>query len=158
MTTLKPSRIRTFLWTSAIFSALIHFTSWVMEDNRHAFHPFEMAQFAIFGGMFFGFFSALFFTPGKITWDASRIQIHTLTGSCDFPWQHLEAYSGFAFWGLNVSLIKFRGRQTYQIWPIGFKRAEWKHFQQFLKQHHSEKKTWIWLGPWPVRFWKKEAR
>jgi hypothetical protein len=152
--TLEPSYpqafFKTFLWVFiliTLFSGLVpHFQGKVVSLE-------DVLSPAIIGGSFFSILVAVMFTPREITWNEERIKIRALfPGSGDFHWGQLEAWSPY---GRGTFLIKFEGKQAFQISPAGFRKKDWKTFRSFLDLRFLNKKTLFWVGVTPIRFGKK---
>src|ERR1700761_2973538 len=117
--TLKPKYFlafgKTFAWA---FVCIVLSTGVVPYLRGKGFHTADVLGMGAFAGVFFGIFVALFFTPREITFDDERFRIRALfPGSGEFAWQQLEAWSPR---GRGTFLIKFEGKQAYQIAPFGF--------------------------------------
>jgi hypothetical protein len=152
--TLKPNYLRaiikTFLWFFALIAIISCIVPYFQDKEVRAS---DILPWAPLMGVVFGIFVAVFFTPREITWDDESIKIRALfPGSGDFKWRQLEAWSPY---GRGTFLIKFEGKQAFQIAPAGFRSADWKVFRSFLQSRFPEKKTSMWLGVMPVRFGKK---
>lgn len=153
--TLKPNYLYAFLKAYVwFFILIILFSGVVPYFQGKAVKLDDVLPPAVLGSAFLGIFVAVMFTPREITWNEERIKIRALfPGSGDYAWEQLEAYSPFGR-SAATFLIKFEGKQAFQIAPFGFRTDEWKAFQSLLRQRFPKKKTWIWIGPMPVRFWK----
>lgn len=125
--TLEPSRIRSFLWSFLIIYVLLVIL--LPSSGEDFSYMGGVAVMAALPALSMGLAAAFFFTPGRLAWDEERISIRSiLPGSGEYRWQQLEAYSACSFWGWNAFLIKFEGKQSYQIYPFGFRRGDWKEF------------------------------
>lgn len=154
--TLKPDYLRAFFKTFLFFVIIVVIFSGVLP---YAFGKnvklVELFIRAIFAGFFLGFGSIVMFTPNEITYTENSFIIKArFFGSGEFSWKQLEGYSAFGKY-YGTFLIKFEGRQAFQMVPFGFLPNEWKEFQAMLRDRFPEKKTWLWLGPIPIRFGKK---
>lgn len=149
---LRPSRTRalgkTFLWVFVLVCVYSGINSY-LGHNRWRWT--EIIPMACFGGCFLGGFASLFFTPKEIEWDDDGIRIsRVFPGSGEHRWDDLVSWSRYVSHG--VALLKFNGRQSYQISPSGFRTEEWRQFREYLQTHFPERKTSLWIGPIPVRF------
>jgi hypothetical protein len=152
--TLKPSYPRAFFKTFAwVFILITLFSGLVPHFQGKVVSLEDVLSPATIGGVFFSILVAVLFTPREITWSEERIKIRALfPGSGDFDWGQLEAWSPY---GRGTFLIKFEGKQAFQISPSGFRKKDWKAFRSFLDLHFSSKKTLFWVGVTPIRFGKK---
>jgi hypothetical protein len=136
---------KTFLW---FFAVIAIFTGIVPYFQSQKVEFGNILGLGALGGTFFGIFVTLAFTPREITWNDETIKIRALfPGSGDFEWRQLEAWGS----GRGTFLVKFEGKQTFQIASAGFRSNDWKTFQTLLQQRFPEKKTSFWIG---VRPWK----
>jgi hypothetical protein len=152
--TLKPNYLRAFLKTFAWVAGLIAVYEYAVPLLQgKAVKLDDVIAMMVIGGAFLGVGAAVMFTPQEITWDADRISIRALfPGPGEFEWKQLEAWSPY---GNGTFLIKFEGKQAFQISPSGFRSDDWKGFRSFLELRFREKKTWLWIGVRPIRFGKK---
>jgi hypothetical protein len=150
---LKPSYLRAFGVTFATVFGAVVFLQGGLDMLQHGHIHFEnLIGLAALGGVLLGL-CVVVFTPREITWDAEKFSIKTLfPGSGDFEWSHLEAWCPY---GRGMFLIKFEGKQAYQIPPSGFQPKEWKEFRSYLELRFKDRKTQVWLGVIPIRFGKK---
>jgi len=148
--TLKPNYLLAFVKTFLCFFILIAIVSGVVPYFQgKEVQVGSILMIAALGGVFFGIFVTVAFTPREITWNDETIKIRTLfPGSGDFEWQQLEAWGP----GRGTFLIKFEDKQAFQIASAGFRSSDWKNFQSLLQQRFPEKRTSVWIG---VRPWKK---
>jgi len=152
MTEIKPSYIRAFCKTFVMFFLLgsIFFPSVAYFQGG----PYSIEQaigISIISGLFLGFLGTLVFTPRKIKWNEDKISIHCLfPGTGEHMWDDLQAYSSFGK-KAGTFLLKFQGKQAYQINPLGFKKSEWNELMRLLTDGFPEKKRTIWLGPIPIK-------
>jgi len=152
--TLKPNRRRAFLKTFVLVSIFISIMTLVVRLSSGAFEMGDVLFFTIVVGTISGLMGAFLFTPEEMTWDDEGFRIRmTFPGSAEYAWGQLEAYSPF---GRGLFLIKFEGKQAFQIDSAGFRTAEWGAFQQFLRQNFPTKKAWLWAGTLPMRFGNKK--
>ena len=151
--TLKPNYLRAFSKTFLWFFVLIAIISGVVPFFRgKEVRVGDILPVAALGGAVFGIFVAVVFTPQEITWDDERIKIRALfPGSGDFEWRQLESWSPY---GRGTFLIKFEGKQAFQIAPAGFRSDDWKVFRSSLQRRFPEKKL-NWFGFRPFRFRNK---
>ena len=152
---MKPGHLVAFLKSFLGFYALILFFEAVLPAISHEDVDWgKSLAIAGYGSAFLGFSIVLMFTPKFVDWDSRNFRIETrVLGLGEFRWEKLEAYSAFGG-GLVTFLIKFEGRRTFQIVPVGFHPNQWREFKDFLNENYPEKKTWLWIGPFPVRLWK----
>jgi hypothetical protein len=153
---MKPNCSRGFTICALFFFSLIVVVSGVIPSLQgKRIQWAEVFVPALMGSVFMGVFICVIFTPQEIGWDEEKISLRVIfPKSGVYTWSQLEAYST---WGGRFAafLLKLQGVQSYQIVPVCFRAAEWKKFQFFLRTRFPEKKTWVWLGPVPVRFGKK---
>ncbi len=154
--TLKPNYLRGFVKTVAWFSALIFLFEGAIPLLRGRSVVWsEIAGFAVIGSVFMGVGVCVMFTPREISWSEYTIALRVnFPRSGHFDWQQLQGYSAWSG-RFSTFLLKLKGEQAYQIVPACFDRDEWREFQQFLRTRFPEKKTWIWLGPLPLRFGRR---
>ena len=153
--TIKPNYLRAFTKTFAWpFVAIFVISGVTSFFKGKAFHIDDALGMGTSAGSFLGIFVSVFFTPREITWDDESIKIRALfPGSGDFVWSQLEAWSPY---GRGTFLIKFEGKQAYQVAPAGFQSEDWRAFRSFLQQHFPGKKTLLWFGVRPIRLGKKD--
>jgi hypothetical protein len=151
--TIYPSRIRAFIKTFFwVFISVVVVMFLIPVLLAQTVQLSDVLSVASIGGVFLGLFVSIAFTPKEISWDDEGIKLAAVfPGSGEYTWQQLEAYGS----GRGVFLLKFEGRQSFQISPSGFSSSDWRSFQGFIKNHFPDKKVWIWLGSTPVRFGKK---
>jgi hypothetical protein len=152
--TIRPNYVMAFAKTFAwVFAFIVVFSVIVPYFQGKGYNVCDGLGLGAFAGTLFGIFVAVF-TPHEITWDEETIKIRALfPGSGDFTWQQLEAWSPY---GRGTFLIKFEGKQAYQIVPAGFQSEDWKAFRSLLQQRFPKKKTWLWVGVRPIRFGRKD--
>ncbi len=153
--TIKPNYLmafaKTFAWT---FAAIAVMSGVIPYFQGKGFHIDDVLGMGALAGSFFGIFVVVFFTPREITWDDESIKIRALfPGSGEFAWSQLEAWSPY---GRGTFLIKFEGKQAFQVAPAGFQSEDWSTFRSFLQQHFPGKKTLLWFGVRPIRFGRKD--
>jgi hypothetical protein len=151
---LKPNYLRAFLkiftWVFVLIAVISGLIPW-LKGERGGME--DILGLAALGGVFMGVAVTIMFTPRELIWDEKIFHIKTLfPGSGDFEWVKLEAWSPY---GRGVFLVKFEDKQTFQISPAGFQSKDWKAFQTFLQTRFPDKKTLVWIGPFPVRSKKK---
>lgn len=151
--TLKPDYVRGFVKPFLGFFVLIGIFEGLVPLLQHKPVQFQGAlAMAALAGALFGLFACLL-TPREITWDSESILIRALSpGSGEFEWRELEAWSPY---GRGTFLLKFEGRQAFQIPPSSFRPKDWKVFRSFLDIRFRGKKTLFWIGVTPIRFGKK---
>jgi len=152
MTEIKPSFLKAFGKTFGFFfvagSLFFPLIAYLQGEPMGFYQAFWMGL--ICGG-FLGAFGTVMFTPKKIEWNEEKITIYCLfPGTGEHPWDELQAYSSFGK-KVGTFLIKFTGKQAYQINPLGFKKTEWIEFMSLLANGFPEKKRSIWLGPIPLK-------
>jgi hypothetical protein len=154
--TLKPNYLRGFLKTLGYFFVLIMFFSGVIPFLQgHLVDWSAIASMAVFGGAFLAVCACVMFTPREISWDEEKISLRVnFPKSGEYTWRQLEAYSSWSG-EFTTFLLKLEGMQAYQIVSVCFSSTDWKDFQSFLRSRYPEKKTWVWVGPIPIRFGKK---
>ncbi|MEM1221585.1 MAG: hypothetical protein AAGH40_02390 [Verrucomicrobiota bacterium] len=152
MTEIKSSYLKAFWKTFTFFFVLGGTTFpfiWYLEGK-----PVDLAQMLIMGiicGGFLGTFGTIFFTPKRIEWNEEKVIIHCLfPGTGEHTWDELQGYSTFGK-KIGTFLIKFRGKQAYQISPFGFEKKEWNEFLNLLTDGFPSKKKTFWLGPIPIK-------
>jgi hypothetical protein len=146
---IKPKRGRAFLKTFVFYFVLISIITFVAPFQSESAGKVDFS-FAVLGGVLFGLLVAFLFSPREIAWDDDGFRIRGIfSGSVEYDWSQLEAYSHL---GRGPFSVKFEGKQAFRIYSAGFSSAEWKTFQQFLKERFPEKKAWVWAGPLPLRF------
>jgi hypothetical protein len=155
--TIKPNYFMAFAKTFAsAFAAIAVISGVIPYFQGRGFHIDDVLGMGTLAGFFFGIFVAAFFTPREITWDDESIKIRALfPRSGDFTWGQLEAWSPY---GRGTFLIKFEGRQAFQIAPAGFQSKDWRAFRSFLQKRFPGKKTLFWVGVRPIRFERKDDR
>jgi hypothetical protein len=151
--TLKPNYLLAFIKTFLWLFVLIAISSGAVRYFRgQELQAGDIFSSAALGGVVFGIFVAVIFTPREITWDDETIKIRALfPGSGDFEWRQLEAWSPY---GRGTFVIKFEDKQAFQIAPAGFRSEDWKVFRSMLQRRFPEKKT-SWFGVSPIRSRKK---
>ena len=115
----------------------------------------DVISLAALGGAVCGIFAVIFLTPREITWDDETIMISAFfPGSGYFDWRQFEAWC--PVYGRGTFVLKFEGKQTFQIAPAAFHSKDWKTFRSFLQRRFPEKKTSSWFCPTSVRFRKRQ--
>ncbi len=151
--TLKPDYVRGFAKPFVVSFLLLTVWLGIVPLLQHKVVAWEsVLGLAGMAGVLLGGFSC-FLTPREIIWDADMISIKALFPcSGDFEWRQLEAWSPY---GRGTFLLKFKGRQAFQIPPSSFLPADWKVFRAFLDLRFRDKKTLVWIGVTPIRFGRK---
>ena len=147
--TLKPNYLlafgKTFIW---FFVVITVFAGGVPYLQGQKVELGNILGLGALCGAFFGVFVTVAFTPREIIWNDETIKISALfPGSGNFEWRQLEAWGP----GRGTFLVKFEGKQAFQIASAGFRSNDWKAFQSLLQQRFPEKRTSFWIG---VRPWK----
>lgn len=150
MTEIKPSYLAAFCKTFVLFFISI---SICLVGFKSGFSElYQVLGMSLILGIILISFSVVFFTPRKIEWDKERITIHAFfPGTGEYSWDELEAYSAFGK-RVGLFLIKFEGKQAYQIVAIGYCREDWNELMEFPSSGFPWKKSWLWLGPFPIWF------
>jgi hypothetical protein len=151
--TLKPDYVRGFTKPFVTFFVLLAIFEGAVPFFQHKVVQWDsVLGMAGLIGLLFGGFSC-FLTPRQIVWDTDMISIKALfPGSGEFAWRQLEAWSPY---GRGTFLLKFEGRQAFQIPPSSFRPSDWKVFRAFLDLRFRDKKTLLWFGVTPIRFSRK---
>ena len=152
MTEIKPSYLRAFVKTFAFFFIVgATFFPVIAHFQGRPMGLYQAFLMGLICGGFLGTFGTVMFTPKKIKWNEEKIIIHCLfPGTGEHHWDDLQAYSSFGK-KVGTFLLKFTGKQAYQINPLGFKKTEWNEFMSLLAMGFPEKKRSIWLGPIPLK-------
>jgi hypothetical protein len=151
---LKPNYLRAFLkiytWVFVLIAVISGLIPW-LKGQRGGMG--DILGLAAVGGVFMGLVVTIMFTPRELILDEKIFHIKTLfPRSGDFEWTRLEAWSPY---GRGVFLVKFEGKQAFQISPAGFRSKDWKAFQTFFQTRFPDKKTMVWIGSMPFRPRKK---
>ena len=140
--TLKPNYLRavalTYLWICAC-------TASAMLINYAIYRPVGFSDWPsllLIGGICMAVVVCVMFVPRELRYDSQGFACRMLVqGAVELPWEKLESYGA----GHNVFVLKFEGRQGLQISGLGFRRSEWKAFQNFLKTTFPERKRRFWF-------------
>lgn len=141
--TLRPSRLKAFLISFAVFCILLvaqfMALTWLVDSRLPTSGHIALA---VATAAVFGLFFAIFFTPTELSFDGKGIRIKVpFPRPADYRWEQLEFYSPVMNTGLGIQRFKFEGLNLpYQIATAGFNRREWKAFQQFLRERFPEKR------------------
>ena len=154
MMTIKPNYLRAFLKTFVrvfvLASVGVAIVPYFQGKGIRVDDGLAMGTLA---GLTMGI-GAICFTPREISWDDETIRIRTkFSGFGDFSWRQLEAWNPY---GRGTFLLKFEGRQTYQIAPVGFRSEDWRGFRSFMQEHFAVKRVRFWVGVFPIRFEGKD--